>query len=70
MQGHKLFAVDVIQGRDFWAHYDEKGFNVLFTDGAASWGKDPTVTKDNLDGSYQNAKVLDQMFDLLEHSTR
>ena len=71
IQGHKLFAVDVIQGGpQFWAHYPEKGFQVLFTDGAASFAKNPLVTKYNMNGSYQDAKVLDQMFDLLETSSK
>jgi prepilin-type N-terminal cleavage/methylation domain-containing protein len=67
----KLFAVDVIQGQTFWAHYnDGKGFNVLLTDGAVSWASDAQVTKWNLDGSYTVTRVLDQMFDLLEQGMR
>ncbi len=70
VQPHRLFAVDVIQGREFWGHYSDRGFNVLFTDGAAHWGKDPQVTKWNLDGSYQDAITLDKMFDLLEFAAQ
>jgi prepilin-type N-terminal cleavage/methylation domain-containing protein len=66
IQPHKLFAVDVIQGRSFWAHYSDRGFNVLFTDGAVNWAKNAQVTTWNLDGSYQSALILDRMFDLLE----
>ncbi|HEU5125465.1 MAG TPA: DUF1559 domain-containing protein [Verrucomicrobiae bacterium] len=77
VQPHKLFAVDVIQGGptsqgdNYWAHYKEKGFQVLFTDGSASFAKaDANVIKWNLDGSYQNARVLDMMFDRLENASR
>ncbi|HEU5069015.1 MAG TPA: prepilin-type N-terminal cleavage/methylation domain-containing protein [Verrucomicrobiae bacterium] len=71
IEPHKLFAVDVIQGQTFWAHYADRGFNVLFTDGAASWAKaDPQVTQWNLDGSYQTARVLDTIFDHLENASR
>lgn len=73
MQPHKLFMVDVIQGKSFWTHYSDRGFNVAFTDGAASWAKaDAQVTTWNTDtaGSYQSAKVLDSMFDRLEDASR
>jgi len=67
VEAHKLFAVDVIQGQTFWAHYAERGFNVLFTDGAAEWSKaDTQVTSWNLDGHYLQASFLDLMFDRLE----
>ena len=72
IQPHKLFAVDVIQGGPtFWAHYKDKGFNVLFTDGAAAWAKaDAQVTTWNMDGSYQAAQTLDLMFDRLERASK
>ncbi len=71
VQPHKLFAVDVIQGATFWAHIKDKGFTVLFTDGAASWARaDAQVTTWNMDGSYQTAATLDLMFDHLENSSR
>jgi len=67
IEPHKLFAVDVIQGQLFWSHYADRGFNVLFTDGAAEWARaDSQVTQWNLDGSYLTARVLDLMFDRLE----
>jgi prepilin-type N-terminal cleavage/methylation domain-containing protein len=75
VQAHKLFAVDVIQGGptpygdNFWAHYPERGFNVIFTDGSASFSKHPQVTAYNLGGQYQDPKTLDKMFDLLEDSS-
>jgi hypothetical protein len=72
VQPHKLFAVDVIQGGPtFWAHYKDKGFNVLFTDGAAAWAKaDSQVVTWNMDGSYQAAATLDLMFDRLERASK
>ena len=71
IQPHRLFAVDVIQGQTFWSHFADKGFNVLFTDGAASWAKaDAQVTTWNLDGSYQTASTLDLMFDRLEKASK
>lgn len=73
VQAHKLFSVDVIQGKSFWTHYSDKGFNVSFTDGAASWAKaNAQVETWNTDaaGSYQNARVLDLMFDFLEDASR
>jgi hypothetical protein len=71
IQPHKLFAVDVIQGRTFWGHYPERGFQVLFTDGAASFAKaDAQVIQWNLNGSYTDSRILDQMFDRLEDVTR
>jgi prepilin-type N-terminal cleavage/methylation domain-containing protein len=72
VQPHKLFAADVIQGRSFWSHYADRGFNVLFTDGAVSWAKHPQVTAWNTDTaqSYEIAKTLDQIFDLLEWSVK
>lgn len=70
LEPHKLFAVDVIQGVNFWAHYREGGFNVLFTDGAVKWSKHPDVTRWNLDNSYLQARILDLMFDRLESAAR
>ncbi len=73
IQPHKLFAVDVIQGKTFWSHYADKGFNVLFTDGAASWAKaDAQVTTWNTDaaGSFQAMKILDEIFDRLERTSK
>jgi hypothetical protein len=72
VQPHRLFTVDVIQGQNFWAHFSDRGFNVLFTDGAASWAKDPQVTIWNTDAaqSYLDARILDQMFDRLEWSVK
>jgi len=70
VQPHRLFSVDVIQGPNFWAHILDRGFNVLFTDGAASFAKDAMVTQMNLDGRYLDAPNLDQMFDRLETASR
>ena len=71
IQPHRLFAVDVIQGQTFWSHFSDKGFNALFTDGAASWAKaDSQVTTWNLNGSYQTAATLDLMFDRLEAASK
>jgi prepilin-type N-terminal cleavage/methylation domain-containing protein len=71
LQPHKLFAVDVIQGGpQFWAHFPDRGFNVSFTDGAASFAKNPQVTTYNLTDQYQDGRILDLMFDLLERASR
>ena len=71
IEPHRLFAVDVIQGPTFWSHAADRGFNVLFTDGAASWARaDTQVTTWNLDGSYQTARVLDLIFDRLENAAK
>jgi len=70
-QPHKLFAVDVIQGVTFWAHYPDRGFNVLFTDGAASFAKANNQTTTWItDGTYQQAAVLDRIFDQLENAAK
>lgn len=71
-QGHKLFAVDTIQGVTYWSHYREKGFNVLFTDYSASFSKNNQVTKWNGPNppNYSDSRILDLMFDFLEDSAQ
>ncbi len=67
IEPYRLFAVDVIQGRTFWAHMQDNGFNVLFTDGSVRWAKaDNQVRTWNLDGSYEGVRILDLIFDRLE----
>lgn len=71
LERYKLFAVDVIQGRTFWSHIQDNGFNVLFTDGSVRWAKaDKDVRTWNLDGSYEDVRILDLIFDHLEQAAR
>lgn len=76
-EGHKLFGCDVITNirPDFTAHMKDKGYSVLFTDGAASFVKSPDAydlaDQMQFDGSgptknFGTPQQLDQIFDLLE----
>jgi prepilin-type N-terminal cleavage/methylation domain-containing protein/prepilin-type processing-associated H-X9-DG protein len=73
-QPHKLFCVDVLQGYNssadinFWGHYQDRGFNVLFTDGSVRFGKDARLN--TLIVNWNDVKVLDEMFDILERAAK
>jgi prepilin-type N-terminal cleavage/methylation domain-containing protein len=68
IQPAKLFGVDIIAGTADWAfpHKRERGWNVLFTDGAARFSKNPTAFTRLNSGNWESPVDLDAMFDLLE----
>jgi prepilin-type N-terminal cleavage/methylation domain-containing protein len=77
LEGHKLFGCDVITDikPEFTAHLKDRGYTVLFTDGAAQFTKseaalaavgDIRTTQTPSGSVFGTPEELDKVFDLLE----
>jgi prepilin-type N-terminal cleavage/methylation domain-containing protein len=77
LEGHKLFGCDVITDikPEFTAHLKDKGYTVLYTDGAAKFTKSPDAlayigqirSSYGANGSvFGTPEELDKVFDMLE----
>ncbi len=69
-EAHKLLAVDYL-GTNYFAHIDERGWNVLFTDGSVNFSRNEqayNLNQKNIQDreSVEAHVILDQIFNYLE----